>query len=79
IDRTSADAESVRYQLLADVQNVALEVIKAYLDVVKTQKLTALSTSNLNTHKRIYTDIKKRTESGIGSVADLNQVKARLA
>ncbi|HHX8502268.1 TolC family outer membrane protein [Vibrio diabolicus] len=79
IDRTSADAESVRYQLLADTQNVALEVIKAYLDVVKTQKLTALSTSNLNTHKRIYTDIKKRTESGIGSVADLNQVKARLA
>lgn len=79
IDRTSADAESVRYQLLADAQNVALKVIKAYLDIIEAQKVIELSESNLNTHERIYADIKKRTTSGIGSVADLNQVEARLA
>ncbi len=79
IDRTSADAESVRYQLLADAQNIALQVAKAYLDVIKAQQFITLSESNLNTHERIYTDIKKRTESGIGSVADLTQVEGRLA
>ena len=79
IDRTSADAESVRYQLLADAQNVALKVAKAYLDLIEAQQFIALSESNLNTHQRIYTDIKKRTESGIGSVADLTQVEGRRA
>ncbi|MFA0332440.1 TolC family protein, partial [Vibrio cyclitrophicus] len=32
IDRTAADAESVRYQLLSNAQDIALEVTKVYLD-----------------------------------------------
>jgi len=79
IDRTSADAESVRYQLLADAQNTSLEVTQVYLEILKAKEVLALSESNLTTHKKIYKDIKKRTESGIGSVADLTQVEARLA
>ncbi|MER0324207.1 TolC family outer membrane protein [Vibrio vulnificus] len=79
IDRTAAEAESLRYQLLADAQDKALEVTKVYLDSVKAYEILSLSESNLATHKRIYSDIKKRVNSGIGSTADLSQVEARLA
>nr|WP_217702097.1 TolC family outer membrane protein [Vibrio ostreicida] len=79
MDRTTADAESVRLQLLADSQDIALEVTKIYLDATKAYDVLALSESNLAIHKEIYTDIKKRVESGIGSTADLSQVEARLA
>ncbi|SUQ29183.1 Agglutination protein [Vibrio vulnificus] len=79
MDRTAAEAESLRYQLLADAQNKALEVTKVYLDSVKAYEILSLSESNLATHKRIYSDIKKRVNSGIGSTADLSQVEARLA
>lgn len=79
MDRTAAEAESLRYQLLADAQDKALEVTKVYLDSVKAYDILTLSESNLATHKRIYSDIKKRVESGIGSTADLSQVEARLA
>ncbi|MDA0126281.1 TolC family outer membrane protein (plasmid) [Vibrio harveyi] len=79
IDRTAADAESVRYQLLADAQDKALEVVKVYLDAVKAYKVLTLSENNLRVHKKIYQDIKKRVDSGIGSTADLTQVEARLA
>ncbi|MDN3681112.1 TolC family outer membrane protein [Vibrio tapetis subsp. quintayensis] len=79
INRTSADAESVRYQLLTTAQNTSLEVTQIYLEILKSTEVLALSESNLSTHKKIYKDIKKRTESGIGSTADLTQVKARLA
>ncbi len=79
IDRTSADAESVRYQLLADAQDIALEVTKIYLDATKAYEVLALSESNLAVHKDIYKDIKRRVESGIGSTADKTQVEARLA
>ncbi len=79
IDRTAADAESVRYQLLADAQDTALEVTKVYLDAVKAYEILTLSENNLKVHKKIYQDIKKRVDSGIGSTADLTQVEARLA
>ncbi|MDF4734565.1 TolC family outer membrane protein [Vibrio parahaemolyticus] len=79
MDRTAADAESVRYQLLADAQDTALEVTKVYLDSVKAYEILSLSENNLKVHKKIYEYIKKRVNSGIGSTADLTQVEARLA
>lgn len=79
MDRTSADAESVRFQLLSDAQDIALEVTKIYLDATKAYEVLALSESNLAVHKEIYRDIKKRVDSGIGSTADMSQVEARLA
>lgn len=79
MDRTAADAESVRYQLMSDAQDIALQVTKIYLDATKAYEVLALSESNLAVHKEIYSDIKKRVDSGIGSTADLSQVEARLA
>ncbi|WGV99126.1 TolC family outer membrane protein [Vibrio sp. YMD68] len=79
MDRTAADAESIRFQLLADAQDIALEVTKIYLDATKAFDVLSLSESNLATHKKIYIDIKKRVESGIGSTADMSQVEARIA
>ena len=79
MDRTAADAESVRLQLLADSQDIALEVTDIYLNATKAYEVLALSESNLAVHKEIYSDIKKRVDSGIGSSADLSQVEARLA
>jgi len=79
MDRTAADAESVRFQLMSDAQDIALQVTKIYLDATKAYEVLALSESNLAVHKEIYTDIKKRVDSGIGSTADLSQVEARLA
>lgn len=79
IDRTAAEAESVRYQLLADASDIALEVAQIYLDATKAYEVLALSEANLDVHKKIYTDIKKRVDSGIGSTADLSQVEARIA
>ncbi|PMH44911.1 agglutination protein [Vibrio sp. 10N.286.49.B3] len=79
MDRTAADAESVRYQLLADAQDKALEVTNVYLESVKAYEVLALSESNLDVHKEIYRDIRRRVESGIGSTADMSQVEARVA
>ncbi len=79
IDRTAAEAESIRNQILADAQDIALRVTQVYLDAVKSYEVLALSESNLAVHKEIYRDIKRRAESGIGSTADVSQVEARIA
>ncbi|WP_375753962.1 TolC family outer membrane protein [Vibrio sp. HN007] len=79
IDRTAAEAESMRYQLIADAQDLALEVSNVYLNAVKAQEVLTLSERNLEVHQKIYKDIKRRVDSGIGSTADLSQVEARIS
>ncbi|WP_052260812.1 TolC family outer membrane protein [Photobacterium gaetbulicola] len=79
IQRNKAEAEAQRYQLLADAQDKALRVTEIYLNTLEAQEVLALSQSNYAVHQRIFTDIKKRTDSGIGSTADLAQIEGRLA
>ncbi|CAK2518046.1 outer membrane protein, adhesin transport system [Vibrio crassostreae] len=79
ISRVSAEAESMRYQLLTNAQDLALEVANIYLDVLKAEEIVALSESNLEVHLKIHKNIIRRTESGIGSTADLSQAEGRLA
>lgn len=79
IKRTKSEAESERYQLLADAQDMALSTVEAYIDVIQAQEVVTLSQANHDVHMRIYRDIKKRTDSGLSSTADLIQVEGRVA
>ena len=79
IQRNKSETEAERYQLLSDAQNKALKSTEAYLNVLHAQDVLALSESNLKVHQKMYSDIKKRADAGIGSTADLAQVEGRLA
>ncbi|MBC7006452.1 TolC family outer membrane protein [Photobacterium sp. BZF1] len=79
IKRNRAEAEAQRFQLLSDAQDTALKATEAYLDVLRAEEVLALSEANFEVHQRMYRDIKKRADSGIGSTADLAQVEGRLA
>lgn len=79
IKRTKSEAESERYQLLADAQDMALSTVEAYIDVIQAQEVVTLSQANHDVHMRIYSDIKRRTDSGLSSTADLIQVEGRVA
>lgn len=57
IDRTQAEAESVRYQLLADAENKALEVSNVYLNAVKDLEILKLSERNLAIHTLTYSGL----------------------
>ncbi|GLS91083.1 agglutination protein [Psychromonas marina] len=79
IQRNKAETEAQRYQLLADAQDLALTATENYLDVLRAQEILALSEDNYAVHQRMYSDVKKRADAGIGSTADLAQVEGRLA
>lgn len=57
----------------------AREAIEAYLNVLRSRKLVALSEKNLAIHKTSQDKIAARTESGLGHRADLELAKARHA
>ncbi|PKG40315.1 TolC family outer membrane protein [Psychromonas sp. Urea-02u-13] len=79
VDRTSFTASAEQWRLYSDAEDLALQIIKVYIDLIKTEKLVGLSEKNLDEHERIYEQIKERTDSGLGSTADLSQINGRLA
>lgn len=79
VDRTKFEASAEKWTLIANAEDIALEVSKAYLNFIKTTELIKLSEKNIASHQEIYEQIKERTDSGLGSIADLSQVTGRLA
>ncbi|MDO6764467.1 TolC family outer membrane protein [Agarivorans sp. 1_MG-2023] len=79
VSRTENEARADQWLLYNDAENIALRVVDVYLEVVKQEQLLELADSNLQTHLAIQKDIKKRTDSGVGSSADLTQVNGRVA
>ncbi len=79
IKRTEFETEAQRFQLLSDAQDKSLKVAESYIAVLLSDQLLTLSKDNVEIHKKIQSDIKRRADSGIGSTADLSQVEARLS
>lgn len=79
VDRTSAAALAEQWRLYATAEDLALEVSKVYIDLIKTEELINLAEKNVAAHQKIYDQIKERTNSGFSSTADLSQIDGRLA
>ncbi|OIN12475.1 TolC family outer membrane protein [Oceanisphaera psychrotolerans] len=79
VHRTQAEADAQRYSLLSDAENIALRVSEVYLNVLRQDEIVELSRRNLETHEQIFSDIKRRTDSGVGSTADFTQIQGRVA
>ncbi len=79
VDRQEARVRSAAYYLQGTTQNMALNASRVFLDVLRHQELLALSQKNLETHLRISDQINMRSESGVGSKADSEQVQGRVA
>ncbi|MBO1518546.1 TolC family outer membrane protein [Oceanisphaera pacifica] len=79
VGRTQAEADAQRYTLLSNAENIALRVAEVYLDVLRQDEIVELSRRNLETHEQIYSDIQRRTDSGVGSSADFTQIQGRVA
>ncbi|MGK2953670.1 MAG: TolC family outer membrane protein [Thiobacillus sp.] len=73
-------ASLTRYYELAEVsETVALEAVRAYLDVVRYRELVEIATENYIEHKQSAMQVDERARAGVGRGADLEQANGRLA
>lgn len=79
VERTRYGARAEQWRLYGIAEDLALEVSKVYIDLIKVQQLVTLAEKNLASHQEIYDQIKQRTDSGFSSSADLSQINGRLA
>jgi len=79
VDRQKARVRSQAYVIQSVAENTALDVARAYLEVLRNQEFVDLAEENLKLHQRIADQIRLRSESGVDRKADMNQVESRVA
>lgn len=73
-------AKLARYYELVDAsEGAALEVVRAYGDVLRYRELVRLAKANYVEHKQISDQIGERAGAGVGRRVDLEQATGRLA
>lgn len=77
--RNNARYSAAKHDMHDTQQQVALRTVQAYLDVLRTQEILSIAQKNLNSHKKYLNQIKKRSQGGRGSKADVRQAEGRLA
>ncbi len=60
-------------------ETVALEVTRAFFDVLRYRKLLALAEDNYVQHKAVYEQIQNKVKAGVARRVDLEQAAGRLA
>ena len=79
VDRRRAISESTAHRVYGTAEEIALQAIEAYLDVLKNRELVSFAKENLAAHQKTYDQVKLRADKGVGRRADLDQIDARLA
>jgi adhesin transport system outer membrane protein len=79
VARRRAISESTAHRVYGTAEEIALQAIEAYLDVIKNRELTGFAKENLAAHQKTYNQVKLRADKGVGRRADLDQIDARLA
>ena len=79
VARTKSVVDSRAYYVQGTSESLALRTVEVYLDVLKRREMVTLAENNLQAHLRVNDQIGLRSDRGVGSNADLDQSKARLA
>ncbi len=74
-----AREESAKQRSRAVGEDVSLEVVRVFTEVLKQEEILKLAQDTLAFHEEVYGRMKKRADSGVGSRADLDQIAGRLA
>lgn len=79
VNRLGHAAKVRYYELLSVMQNSALEVVRAYIDILRFRQLVDYAQDNYIAHKQLFDRIQERVSSGVGRRVDLEQASGRLA
>jgi adhesin transport system outer membrane protein len=73
-------AKLTSYYELAEIsETIALEAVRAYVDVARYRELVDAATQNFVEHKQSAQQVEQRASSGLGRGADVEQANGRLA
>ncbi|MGV2986013.1 TolC family outer membrane protein [Vibrio sp. E150_011] len=79
VKRLGYEAEAERLTLISRAENVSLDVVRTYLELLQAETLLQLAGRNVREHQEIYQDVLDKKQKGLASNSDLAQISARVA
>ncbi|WP_415905418.1 TolC family outer membrane protein [Neptuniibacter sp. QD48_55] len=79
VKRQKARSISADKRLIESAETYALDAARAYIELNRRTVLLQQAKENLFNHVKIYDQIKRRSESGMGALASIQQAEGRLA
>ena len=76
--RQTYRSESANFQLINLSQEVTINAITAFINVLRTQKLVKYAQDNVNIHEKIHDQVELRASMGADNQGSLSQIKGRL-
>ncbi|MES2048962.1 MAG: TolC family outer membrane protein [Pseudomonadota bacterium] len=67
------------FELYDASENIALEVVRAYSDILRYRKLVTLAEDNYVRHRTVFEQIQRKAKAGVGRRVDLEQISGRVA
>lgn len=78
VDRREFLHMSSKHRLREKAQEIGLDAVEAYLEVLRRNRLLQIAKSNVKTHMDYLDMVTKRADAGGGSYADVRQAESRL-
>ena len=79
IKQADARIQAALYDIYDTADNIALEAVQAYFEVLKQKRLYALAQENVASHEETLRQINARNESGASRRSELEQTEGRVA
>jgi outer membrane protein, adhesin transport system len=79
VKQADARIQAALYDIYDTADNVALEAVQAYFEVLKQKRLYALAQDNVASHEETLRQIIARNESGASRRSELEQTEGRVA
>ncbi len=79
IAQSKARINAALYDVYDSADNIGLQAVQAYLELLKQRRLYQLAIDNVAAHEKILAQIRERNLSGVGRRSQLQQTEGRLA
>jgi len=79
VNETDARIMASAYEVATVANQVYLDTVEAYINVIKARELLVFSEENVLTQEKILSQVKEKASAGFTRISDLNNSEARLA
>ncbi len=78
VELQASRVDAAAYRVLETAELIGLDVVQAYLDVLRQIELVELANANVAVHVQTLNDVRRRQRAGRSSIADVQQAAERL-
>lgn len=79
IEQANNDVYVAAYDYIGVANELATSLVELYMGILQEKEILSIEKNNYETHEKMFDDIKKKYDSGLGKISDVKEVKSKLS